>query len=686
MAFDTTKQIKFAVSVDGAEKVKSAFGGIGTSLEQTSRAATMAGDMLRTLGGTAAVGTLVHLVNNAIDAKAQLYDLGLKTGITVETLGGLSKVALLSGSDMQTVAASVAKLSKAMETTNEDSQGAAQGLKALGIEYNSFKALNADQQLVAVAKAMEGFADGSGKTAAAMLLFGKSGAEMLPFLKELAERGVMASTQTTKMAKAAKEFNDNLILLKGAGEGWATSLANLVLPKLGEFAKQMVEAKTASQQLAAIWSNIKANAGGEQISQDTMALKNLNQEFEATRHHIEQLEAAKAKGNLNAFGAAMLEQETAKLARLGAQASDAAEKLKRLANVSVGLPPEGDTGPVDTRKYPPKPKVIVPDFEAAKKAADEQFKVAMDLAKARSAIRQAESAAIAEFELQEQVRRNKEVEAARNAVAAAQFEYDAYGLLRSQIAELTLQRLHDKQAAFTVGSEDAKAVQQEIDARRELIDVLRRGEQRDEQFRNDPLAGANRAIKAYLDDVKAAGLTTERVVGDALHGLEDGMTELFTKGTFDVRAFIDQIIAEFIRLRVVRPLLADIFGGGAGGGAGGLLAMLFGGAGGAGAASTGAELSAAAGMAIGTFAMGGDPPVGRLSLVGEHGPELFVPHRAGTIVPNGQFGGKSVTVTYAPTINIDSRSDRAQVAQQTAQAVAAGNRQLVEMLRARGAL
>ena len=41
----------------------------------------------------------------------------------------------------------------------------------------------------------------------------------------------------------------------------------------------------------------------------------------------------------------------------------------------------------------------------------------------------------------------------------------------------------------------------------------------------------------------------------------------------------------------------------------------------------------------GLFAEGGNPPVGRPSIVGERGPELFVPRTAGTIVPNDQLGG-----------------------------------------------
>ena len=44
------------------------------------------------------------------------------------------------------------------------------------------------------------------------------------------------------------------------------------------------------------------------------------------------------------------------------------------------------------------------------------------------------------------------------------------------------------------------------------------------------------------------------------------------------------------------------------------------------------------------FANGGRPPVGRPSVVGERGPELFVPDRAGTILPNG-VGMGSTTIT-----------------------------------------
>jgi hypothetical protein len=38
------------------------------------------------------------------------------------------------------------------------------------------------------------------------------------------------------------------------------------------------------------------------------------------------------------------------------------------------------------------------------------------------------------------------------------------------------------------------------------------------------------------------------------------------------------------------------------------------------------------------FAGGGDPPVGVASIVGENGPEMFIPRESGTIIPAGKFG------------------------------------------------
>lgn len=69
-------------------------------------------------------------------------------------------------------------------------------------------------------------------------------------------------------------------------------------------------------------------------------------------------------------------------------------------------------------------------------------------------------------------------------------------------------------------------------------------------------------------------------------------------------------------------------------------------------------VSAVAGF-LPRFAQGGPIPSGMPSIVGENGPELFLPHGAGTIIPNDRAFGTHVTV--APHIDARGAQDPAQV-------------------------
>ena len=77
------------------------------------------------------------------------------------------------------------------------------------------------------------------------------------------------------------------------------------------------------------------------------------------------------------------------------------------------------------------------------------------------------------------------------------------------------------------------------------------------------------------------------------------------------------------------------------GGASGIMSSLFGG----GVTPSGVSAGGSFRPSMG-YANGGDPPVGVASMVGERGPELFVPRTAGTIIPNhalaGGMGGTTV--------------------------------------------
>ena len=60
------------------------------------------------------------------------------------------------------------------------------------------------------------------------------------------------------------------------------------------------------------------------------------------------------------------------------------------------------------------------------------------------------------------------------------------------------------------------------------------------------------------------------------------------------------------------------------------------------------------GILGGLFADGGRPPVGKASIVGERGPEIFVPKVAGTIIPNNAIGDGGDSIVNNISVSVDA--------------------------------
>ena len=94
------------------------------------------------------------------------------------------------------------------------------------------------------------------------------------------------------------------------------------------------------------------------------------------------------------------------------------------------------------------------------------------------------------------------------------------------------------------------------------------------------------------------------------------------------------------------------------------------------------------GILGGLFANGGKPPVNKISLVGERGPELFVPRSAGTIIPNNKLGGGTTNIV---NVSVDASGSAVSGSNQDAQALgnvigAAIRAELIKEKRAGGLL
>ena len=134
----------------------------------------------------------------------------------------------------------------------------------------------------------------------------------------------------------------------------------------------------------------------------------------------------------------------------------------------------------------------------------------------------------------------------------------------------------------------------------------------------------NKDLKEQAENAKMVKDAFESLSVTIKDDIKNGIAGLI-KGTATLGDMLNNIADKLINVGLNHILFGSVLGA-AGGGGGGLLGLL-------------------------GFANGGRPPVGRPSIVGEKGPELFVPRRSGTIIPNDKLGGGGSTNI---NVNVDA--------------------------------
>lgn len=181
--------------------------------------------------GVAAVGAFVAIQKLA-DEAGNFQDIAEKTGANAEALASFKVSADVAGTSVETIASAMNKLTKGLVSVDDETKDAGAALKALGIPIAEFKQLDPAAQMEEVAKALARFEDGAGKTAVAMALFGKSGAELLPFLKELAAEGGRQVILTQQQIERADAYSDAQKRTRAEVTLWLQMLATEALPTI----------------------------------------------------------------------------------------------------------------------------------------------------------------------------------------------------------------------------------------------------------------------------------------------------------------------------------------------------------------------------------------------------------------------------------------------------------------------
>ncbi len=196
-----------------------------------------------TLGVALSAGAFVASIKGALEMEAGLNNLAQRAGSTVEAISSLSMVAKSSNTDMDTVAATMSRLSKSMAEAGDGTTKAGKVFDALKISTtDATGAMRPAQDVMQeLGQKLMAMKDQTLAVAFAQEVLGKNGAALLPFLYELAQAGQLHAKVTTDQALAAKKFEDGMVTLTASFTAAKVALANEMLPTLQTFLDQMNE-------------------------------------------------------------------------------------------------------------------------------------------------------------------------------------------------------------------------------------------------------------------------------------------------------------------------------------------------------------------------------------------------------------------------------------------------------------
>ncbi|MES2959805.1 MAG: hypothetical protein V4792_16570 [Pseudomonadota bacterium] len=242
-----------------ARRIDSSFTGVG---------AVFTGSLL---AGAAQqiVRSLVTLVPSLVENVAGFQDLEEKTGASATALAAFQTAADVSGTSVDQLAGFMVKLTGTLSKTNDETKGAGAALKALGLDLESFKQLSPEKQFEQLAQSLAGFADGPKKTAIAIALLGKSGAEALPFLKELAQNGASQIKLTAEQIRQADDYTDRLAKLRSEFKQAAQVAALQLVPAFSALSDELLNAGKAAIGLEEGVNGLKGNDAIREFAQDS---------------------------------------------------------------------------------------------------------------------------------------------------------------------------------------------------------------------------------------------------------------------------------------------------------------------------------------------------------------------------------------------------------------------------------
>lgn len=322
------------------DRTLAAFNSAKRNLDGLSGGLSKVSGLLSTFGigaGLSGAG-IAAFVKSSIDAADEMGKLSQRVGVGTEALSALSYAASLSDVSTESLANGLKKLAVNAADTAKGTGEARDAFAALGINVkdSTGNLKGADVLMGEVAGQFAQFEDGAAKTALAVKLFGKAGADLIPMLnagaqgladmRAEAERlGIIISPE---QAKAAEAFNDDLTRMAARAKGVGLSLSGPLLDGMNA----VLERWSRAAQLSGNGYNFFDLLFGVGINPVGNTVDQLDQVNEKIAYTQKKLESVRAGGG-DFFGMFKPEELQMEL-----------ENLKHLKSVLEGLDMESIGG------------------------------------------------------------------------------------------------------------------------------------------------------------------------------------------------------------------------------------------------------------------------------------------------------------------------------------------------------
>jgi hypothetical protein len=229
----------------GAREAESRLTSLGKTAAKTAAVVAAA--------AAAAVSGLALAVRGMLKEADQLTKMGRAIGVPVEQLSALKHAAELSGLSVEDLGKGMKTLSRNMMAAASDARSqVALAFQAIGVSVRdaSGNLRSSTDVMKDVAERFKGMEDGAGKTALAMAIFGKSGADMINMLnngrdglnammEEARKLGIVIDQQT---GEAAERFNDNLDRMSKIKKGIITQVSARLAPLMEQLSERFLAA------------------------------------------------------------------------------------------------------------------------------------------------------------------------------------------------------------------------------------------------------------------------------------------------------------------------------------------------------------------------------------------------------------------------------------------------------------